>query len=224
VHVRTHQRIAIAVYDALPRAAQEFYRLSDVELRFWSRDPDEVAGDNILVTGCDEEQEQYAHSYKLERQSDGALKHLVGSAPTVIGQTTRLCRNAVREGRFEEARKHAGLLMHYAADLTTIWHLTRELTATQHKEGEGQIARALDRIMPGQEEWQAFRLPEPKSLEESAVEVAKETVRQQLDRVLRVQAAGPITKDPELCREMLARCCGFTLAAELYVWRFVERA
>lgn len=224
IHVHTHQACGIAVYDALPRAAQDFLRLSDVELRFWTRCPDEISGDNILVAGGCALEEAHAHSYKLQRNPDGSFTHLTGSVPTVIAQTTRLARDAVKEGRFDEAREHLGKLLHFAVDSQTIWHLTRELTSDQHKDGEADIAENVAVFLPSHEEWDAFKLPHPKSLYESTVAACEDTVRQQLDRVKVVQDKGSIAADPDLCREMLARACGFALACEMYVWKWVASA
>lgn len=184
--------------------------------------PDQLDGDNIRNTGSDAEHEQFAHTYKLERVAGGGWRHLVGKAPEVISDAPRALRNAVREGQFDEARRIFGKLLHYTVDLTTIWHLTRELTAEQHSSGEREIALALTALMP--KDAPALKLPAPKSLHQSAVQVAQETVLLFLDRVRAAQGRGKLTADQALCREMLERCCGFSLAVCQYSWRYVESA
>jgi len=220
-HTRTHQAIAIAVYDALPRAAQSFLQLSDVELRFWARVPDELDGDNIRNTGSDGEHEQYAHTYKLERDGE-TFRHLVGSAPSVIASLPRDVRNAVREGQFDEARRIFAKGLHYTVDLTTIWHLTREIPSDRHSAGEKEIAQKLAALMP--RDPKALPLPDPKSLYRSCIQVAQETLLLFLDRAKAAQAEGRVTSDMELCAQMLERCSGFSLAVAQYVWRYVEAA
>lgn len=220
MHVRTHQAVALKVYDALPREAQEFLRLSDVELRWYARVPDEIAGDNIAVFGGCSEVEAHSHSWKMQRNPDGTFTHLTGSAPTTIAEVPRLARNAVRAGRFDEAREHMATLMHYTVDVTTIWHLTRELTSANHRSGEADVAKRVDKLLahPG-----PLKLPEPKSLYRSVIAVAEETASSQLDRVKQAQADGGHLPD-DLAAEMVQRCADFTLACVLYVWPFIARA
>lgn len=178
-----------------------------------------MAGDNIRVFGGCSEVEAYSHSWKMRREADGTFTHLTGSAPTVISQVPRIARNAVREGRFDEAREHMATLMHYTVDATTIWHLTRELTADQHRSGEADVAKHVDKLLahPG-----PLPLPDPKSLYLSAVAVAEQTCASQLDRVKAAQDAGHLPD--ALAAEMVQRCADFTLSCLLYAWKFVERA
>ncbi len=209
------------MYDALPRAAQDFLRLSEVELDWMARVPDEIAGDNIAVFGGCSEVEAFAHSYKLEREPDGSFRHLTGSAPTVISQAPRLCRDAVREGQFDEARRHMAMAFsHYAVDSCTIWHLSRELTSEEHRTGEATTAKNLRLLThPG-----PLPMPDPKSLYRSAIKVCEDTVTQQLDRVKQAQADGSYAKAQDLMAEQLNRCASWGLAVALYTWHFVERA
>ena len=66
----THAAAACAIYDALPRAAQDFLRLSDVELRHWARVPDEQDHDALMQTGCEAGVESTAASARsMERVS-----------------------------------------------------------------------------------------------------------------------------------------------------------
>lgn len=116
-----------------------------------------------------------------------------------------------------------GKLLHYAVDATTIWHLTRELTSQQHKNGEVEIAKAILKLMPEATNF-SFDLPVPKSLYQSVVRVCEATVNLQLDEVKGAQAAGLLTANLPLCKEMIKRCTGFALACELYVWKYIEKA
>lgn len=221
IHVKTHQRIAELVYDALPRAAQDFLRLSDVELHWYARVPDEVAADNVAVFGGCAIEEAWAHSLKMEwDRSTDTFSTFKGSVATTMAQVPRLARNAVREGRFDEAREHLATAIHYATDSTTIWHLTHELSADEHRNGEAELVKQLKLLShPG-----PLALPAPKSLYESTISVAEDTVRQQLDRVRAAQEGDGLAKDKDLCAEMLQRCADWSLACVLYAWRFIEKA
>jgi len=207
----THGDIACAIYDALPRAAQDFLRLSDIELRHWARVPDEQDRDALLVTGCEVGEEAHAHSYKLA--ADGKT-HLTGSAPTVIAQAPRECVSAVREGQFDDAREiMVKTMSHYAADLCTPWHVTRELTSDQHTRGEaalGKITLPLP-LVPA-------TLASPRSLYQSCVAVAEETHALFVDKL----AAGVSVGD--LGNEILAHAAGFGLTVAHYIWHYIERA
>lgn len=209
---RTHAAAACAIYDALPRAAQEFLRLSDLELRHWARVPDEQDRDNLLQTGCETGEEAHAHSYKLG--PDG-VTHLTGSAPTVIAQAPRECVSAVREGHFDDAREtFVKAMAHYAVDLCTPWHITRELTSSQHTAGEKLLAKVAlpDPIVP-------VALGNAKSLYQSCVAAAQETHRLFVARLL----AGEEPKG-ELGSAILAHAVGFGLSVAHYTWRYLEKA
>jgi len=225
MHVKTHQALAIAIYDALPRAAQDFLRQSDVELRQEARVPDEVAGDNILSTGCESGVESYAHSFKMELQPDGTLKHIRGSAPTVIAEAPREVRNAIREQHYDEARRiMVRAFAHYAVDCCTPWHLTHELTSTDHRLGEEQLARSKTVIPTGAELVTASHLVHPKSLYESAVAAAEESYRQFVAPLKDLQAHGKVTDDPVLAKAIVHHAGGFGLAVALYIWHWAESA
>lgn len=207
----------------MPDGATRFLRLSDVEIDWYARVPDEVAGDNIMVSGGCAYEEAYAHSYKLawDRTAD-TFEHLTGSVPTVLAQTAREARNAVREGEFDQAREIlAKAMCHYAVDATTIWHLTRELSGEQHKIGEEDTAKIAERalVVPVK----PLKLANPKSLYESTVAACEETVHTQLDRVAAAQVHTHMS-DKDLMAEMVNRCASFGLAVFLYAWHYVEKA
>lgn len=186
--------------------------------------PDEIAGDNIFVSGGCAIEEAYAHSYKLawDRTTD-TVSHLTGSAPSVLAETPREARNAVREGEFDVAREIlAKAFSHYAVDLTTIWHLTRELSSDQHRIGEEDVAKIAHRALA--QPIEPLALPDPKSLYRSAVQVAEDTLRSQLDRVAADMKADNHLHDRALAAEMIRHCASFGLAVFLYVWRYIERA
>ena len=206
------------MYDALPRDYQDFLRLSDVELNWLARVPDEVSGDNIAVFGGCAINEAYAHSWKM----DAEHHHLTGSVATVLSQAPRLARDAVREGQFDEARRHIGMAFgHYAVDATTIWHLTRDLTADQHRTGEAACARVVAKVLqhPG-----PLPLPVPKSLFDSAVQVSADTLDQQFAPVKAAQEGGSYAKDLDLIAAQVNRCAAFGLSVALYIWRYVATA
>lgn len=208
----------------MPDDAREFLRLSDVELDWYARVPDEVAGDNIFVSGGCAVEEAYGHSYKLswDRKSD-TFEHLTGSVPTVIAQTAREARNAVREGEFDVAREIlAKCWSHYAVDAQTLWHLTRELTSEQHRWGEEDIAELAHRLVVTPVT--PMKLSDPRSLYRSTIDACEETVRTQLDKVLADQKSDSHLHDRDLMAEMVNRCASFGMAAFLYVWKYVSRA
>lgn len=224
MHVKSHQALAEFIYDAMPQDAKDFMRLSDLELHLFARQPDEVENDNIAVFGGCSDQEAYAHSYKLswDRETD-TFEHLTGSAPTVIAQTPREARNAVREGDFDRARETLATTMsHYAIDATTIWHLSRELTSDQHRIGEEDIAKKVRKLVRTPVE--PLELPTPKSLYRSTIAICEDTVRTQVDRVKADQSKDNHLHDDELIAEMVNRCASFGLSAFLYAWKYVGKA
>lgn len=213
----THAAAACAIYDALPRAAQDFLRLSDVELRHWARVPDEQDHDALMQTGCEAGVECHAHSYKLA--PDG-VTHLTGSAPTVIATAPRECVSACREGQFDVAREiFVKAFSHYALDLCTPWHVTRELASAQHRAGEHALSQ-----LPLPDPVRPLQLAEPKSLHRSAIQAAQETHRLFVGR-LKGDGEHP-AEDPAgpIGGEILAHAFGFGLAVAHYVWRSIERA
>jgi hypothetical protein len=208
----THAAAACAIYDALPRAAQDFLRLSDLELRHWARIPDEQDHDNLLRTGCDTGEECYAHSYKL--QPDGRTP-ITGSAPTVIAQAPRECVSAVREGRYDEARETmVKAFSHYAVDLCTPWHVTRELPRESHSKGEKILAR-----LPLPAPIRPVDLTPANSLYEAAVSAAEDTHRLFVGRIVDGEAL-----DGALGREILAHALGFGAAVAHYIWHYLDQA
>lgn len=209
---KCHAAAACAIYDALPRECQDFLRLSDVELRHWARVPDETDHDNLLQTGCETGVECYAHSYKLE--PDGKT-HITGSAPTVIATAPRECVSAVREGRYDEARETMVKAMsHYAVDLCTPWHVTRELSRDQHSKGEKMIAR-----LPMPAPIRPVPLGDPKSLYRSCVAAAEDTYRL---FVARLKAGEEPAGD--LGAEILAHAVGFGLTVAFTIWHYIDKA
>lgn len=209
METRTHALAACAIYDALPRACQDFLRLSDLELRHWARVPDEQDHDNLLQTGCETGVECHAHSYKLA--PDG-VTHLTGSAPTVIASAPRECVSAAREGHFDEAREtFIKAMAHYAVDLCTPWHITRELTSAQHSAGEKALLKVAlpDPIVP-------VALASPKSLYQSCVAAAQETHRLFVTRLV----AGEEPRG-ELGEQIVAHAVGFGLSVAHYTWRYL---
>lgn len=209
-----HAAAACAIYDALPRAAQDFLRLSDVELRHWARVPDEQDRDNLLQTGCESGVECHAHSWKLA--PDGKT-HLTGSAPTVLATAPRECTSFVREGQFEEARETmVKAFSHYALDLCTPWHVSRELTSDQHRQGEKALARLAlpSPIRPA-------TLADPKSLYKSAVAVAEETHALFVDPL---KTATAQDLKGELGQHIVAHAVSFGLAVAYYIWHYIDRA
>lgn len=129
----------------------------------------------------------------------------------------------MREGEFDVAREAlAKLFAHYAVDLTTVWHLTRELSGDQHRIGEEDIAKIAPKALATP--ITPLVLPDPKSLYRSATKVAEDTVRSQLDRVLADQKADNHLHDKDLMTEMIRHCASFGLACFLYAWRYIERA
>lgn len=198
--------------------------MSDLELHYWSHVPDEVDGDNILVSGGCALEEAFFHSYKLawDRKAD-TFTHLTGSGPTVIAETPRLARNASKEGDFDQVREHLARAIHVATDLTTVWHLTRELGGDLHEEGEAAVAKVVRKVLPAKVE--PLLLPKAHSLLQSQVRVSEDTLRAQLDRVRAAQAAkGGLGSDPALVAEMVERCCAWSLTVVGYAWRLVERS
>ena len=223
VHTKTHGRLAELIYRALPPDAQAFVRFSDVELHWHARSPDEIEGDNLLTSGGDTEHEQYAHTYKLHLEPDGSLHHLVGSAPTVIAQTPRLCRDAIREGKFDEARERfVQTFCHYAVDLSTPWHVTRSLTSAQHKGGELDIAKHNGAWLP--KDLAPLALSDPKSLYRSAVGQAERTYRMHVVALEQVQAPDGNIPDNDVAKAIVADAAGFGLAVALYTWRWMASA
>ena len=209
--VKTHAAAACAIFDALPRDAQEFLRLSDLELRHWARVPDEQDHDALMQTGCETGVECHAHSWKLG--PDGS-SHLTGSAATVIASAPRECLSAVREGHFDEAREvFVKAFSHYALDITTPWHVTRQLTSEQHRAGEKAIAKLAiaSPIVP-------IPLAEPRSLYRSAVAAAEETHSLYVARLMAGDEA-----TGELGAAILAHSVGFGLSVAHYIWRWLVR-
>lgn len=211
---RTHGAIACAIYDALPRAAMDFLRLSDVELKHWARVPDEQDKDNLLQTGCETGEECHAHSYKLD--TDG-LTHLTGSAPTVISQAPRECVSAVREGQFDTARElFVKTVAHYSVDLCTPWHVTRELPREQHQSGEHLLGQH-----PPTEPITVATLGHPKSLFQSCVAAAQDT---HVLFVARLKAPDVFKTDAVIAQEIVDHAAGFGLAVAYYIWHYIEQA
>lgn len=213
----------MVIYDTLPRAAQEFCRLSDLELHHWARVPDEQDHDALAQTGCESGVECHAHSYKLERADGGGFKHLTGSAPTWLGRTPMEMRSYVQEGQFDVAREmFVKAFSHAAVDISTPWHVTRELTSTQHSMGEKDIAKKLRGLLPANPAEVAMPLAEPRSLYQSAVAQAEATYRF-VDRLKVVQAdGGHVYDDADLAKEIVANALGFGISVAAYCWHWVS--
>ena len=223
-----HQLIAQRVYDALPRAAQDFVRASDVEIDFYARAPDVLYKDNLYtLSSC--EGENHFHSYKIDwdRKAD-TMTLITGSVHDALASESRVIHNAVIAGRFDEARLHLLQTGHYTVDACTLPHLTHELTPEQHGLFETQIADYMAKEAKFPVEQQLLQHPAPlllitRDLRGTTEAVCKETVRLQLDRVKAALKAGKITDDVPLCQEIVARCMGFTLAVWLFQWRICAK-
>jgi hypothetical protein len=98
-------------------------------------------------------------------------------------------------------------------DITTPWHVTRELTSEQHRAGEKAIAKLAiaSPIVP-------VPLAEPKSLYRSAVAAAEETHSLFVPRLLLGEEASG-----ELGTAILAHSTGFGLSVAHYIWRWLVR-
>lgn len=209
---KTHAAAACAIFDALPRDAQEFLRLSDLELRHWAKVPDQQDRDNLIETGCASGVEAHDHSYKLA--PDGKT-HLTGSAPTVIARAPIDCVSACREGHFNDAREiMVKAFSHYAVDLCTPFHVSRELTGEQHSVGEKAMSKlAIPSPIV------AVPFANPKSLHLSCIAAAEQTHALFVPRLLK----GEDIKG-ELGTEILAHAVGFGLSVAHYIWRYVSKA
>lgn len=221
-----HELIGQAVYDALPRKAQEAFPLSDVEIDYYCRAPDEVYKDNLWMISACEGDNRY-HSYKLEwdRKTD-AMTLVTGSVHDALQSEVRVIHNAVMAGRFEEAKIHFAQMAHYCVDACTLPHLTHELTRDQHGQFEHQLKDYIlkEKSLPlGEQLIQhpSVLLTITKDLRGATEQVCRDTVRLQLDAVKAVMARGKITDDIPLCQSIVARCEAFTLAVWLYIWRLV---
>lgn len=210
MNTHTHAAAAEAIYTQLPVAAREFLNLSPLELRHWARVPDEQDHDALEQTGCDTGEECHAHSYKLG--PDG-VTHLTGSAPTVLAQAPRQCVSACREGDFDQAREvMVKAMSHYALDLSTPWHTTRDLTSAQHRDGEKHLGTlTVPTPVP-------VKLAAPRSLYRSAILQAQETHRLFVTRLV---AGEPLDV---MADDILTHAVNFGLAVGLYVWRWLDRA
>lgn len=137
----------------------------------------------------------------------------------MIATAPRECLSACREGHFDEAREiFVKAFSHYALDLCTPWHVTRELTSEQHRHGEQALSK-----LPLPDPIRPLTLAEPKSLDRSCVAAAKETHRLFVGRLKGGEhpaedPAGPIGT------EILEHALGFGLAVAYYVWRWIEKA
>lgn len=222
IDVKVHAALAVVIYDTLPRPAQDFLRLSDVELHHWARVPDEQDHDALAQTGCDVGVECHAHSYKMKKNDDGSFTHLTGSVHTWLGRTPMEVRSYIQEGQFDVAREmFVKAFSHAAIDVSTPWHLTRTLTSEQHSNGERELAAKLTMLLPSTP--RAKLLSDPKSLSHSAVLHAQATYDKFVDALAAVQAKGKVTDDVVLAKAIIDNALAFGIATAYYIWNHIAK-
>ena len=124
------------------------------------------------------------------------------------------------EGHFVDVREIAAKCWgHYAIDITTPWHVTRELSSEMHSKGETELwgLWVHGKIVPP---LPTGILPDAKSLFHSAQLAAENTNRLFLDKLIVEQSKGRISV--ELGRAIVINSFCFGAAVARHIWDVIR--